>query len=84
MTAYIKYVNDNYGLHITDYFQLYKWSIEQAENFWGSFWGFSGIIHHSSYEEIVDDISKMPNANWFKGSTLNFAENLLKFKDDKI
>ena len=26
----------------------------------------------------------MPNANWFKGSTLNFAENLLKFKDDEI
>ena len=39
MTAYIKYVDDNYGLHITDYFQLYKWSIEQAEIFWESFWG---------------------------------------------
>ncbi|SVE27462.1 uncharacterized protein METZ01_LOCUS480316, partial [marine metagenome] len=84
MATFIKQVNNDYRLQIENYFQLYKWSIEKAEAFWETFWKFSGIIHHSPYDEIVDDISKMPGALWFKGSTLNFAENLLRYKDDHI
>ena len=30
---------------------------------------------------MVDDDSRMPGAKWFKGSRLNFAENLLKYRD---
>ena len=84
MTAFIKYINDNCGLQLEDYSQLYKWSIEQAEDFWEAFWKFSGIIHLSPFNAVVDNINKMPGARWFKGSTLNFAENLLRYKDDHI
>ncbi len=27
---------------------------------------------------------KMPGAKWFEGSKLNFAENLLRHRDDKL
>ena len=81
MATFIKYVNTNHGLQIEDYSQLYKWSIEKAATFWETFWKFSDVIYHSPYDEIVDDISKMPGALWFKGSTLNFAENLLQYKN---
>jgi acetoacetyl-CoA synthetase len=33
---------------------------------------------------VVDDINKMPGARWFEGARLNFAENLLQYRDDHI
>jgi len=84
MMDYIQFVNQKFGLSLKDYSQLYDWSIEKAEDFWGSFWEYSKIIHHSPYSDVVDDISKMPGAKWFEGATLNFAENLLRHRDDKI
>ena len=37
-----------------------------------------------SQNYAVDDLGKMPGAKWFDGATLNFAENLLCHRDDKI
>jgi acetoacetyl-CoA synthetase len=33
---------------------------------------------------VVDDLGKMPGAKWFDGATLNFTENLLRYRDAKI
>jgi len=84
MMDYMQFVNKKFGLSRGKYSQLYDWSIEKAEDFWGSFWEYSQIIHHSPYSQVVDDLGKMPGAKWFDGATLNFAENLLRYRDDKI
>ena len=84
MMDYMQLVNQKFGLSLKKYSQLYDWSIEKAEDFWGSFWEYSQIIHHSPYSQVVDDLGKMPGAKWFDGATLNFAENLLCYRDDKI
>lgn len=36
------------------------------------------------YDIIVDDLRKMPGARWFIGATLNFAENLLRYRDNHV
>ena len=84
MMDYMQLVNQKFGLSLKKYSQLYDWSIEKAEDFWGSFWEYSQIIHHSPYSQVVDDLGKMPGAKWFDGATLNFTENLLRYRDDKI
>ena len=84
MMDYIQFVNQKFRLSLKNYSQLYDWSIERAEDFWGSFWEYSKIIHHSPYSDVVDDILKMPGAKWFEDATLNFAENLLRHRDNKI
>jgi len=84
MMDYMQLVNQKFGLSLKKYSQLYDWSIEKAEDFWGSFWEYSQIIHHSPYSQVVDDLGKMPGAKWFEGATLNFAENLLRYRDNKI
>ena len=33
---------------------------------------------------MVDDLGKMPGAKWFAGARLNFAENLLRYRDDRV
>ena len=56
MMDYMQLVNQKFGLSLKKYSQLYDWSIEKAEDFWGFFWEYSQIIHHSPYSQVVDDL----------------------------
>lgn len=62
---------------------LYNWSVENISEFWGLAWKYLGIQSSKPYTEVVDDASKMPGAKWFAGARLNFAQNLLRFRDDR-
>ena len=75
-------VNEKFQMNIKDYPALYQWSIDNIQDFWATLWDFTDIIHSSPYDEVVDDLSKMPGATWFRGAQLNFAENLLRYRDD--
>ena len=41
------------------------------------------IVRLEMPTNFIDDINKMPGAKWFKNSRLNFAENLLRFRDNR-
>jgi len=84
ITRFMDFVNKKYGLNIESYFQLYKWSIEKIPDFWAAMWEFGEIIFSRGYEKVVDDLSRFPGAKWFIGSRLNFAENLLRHRDDRL
>jgi acetoacetyl-CoA synthetase len=84
MTAFIDFVNKRFNLEINSYSQLYEWSIENIQNFWAAMWDYGGIIASQGYEMVVDDLNKFFDVNWFPGARLNFAENLLRYKDDKV
>jgi acetoacetyl-CoA synthetase len=82
ITRFIDFVNKKYGLRINSYAQLYNWSIENIPDFWAAMWEFGGIKASRGYDKVVDDLSKFPGARWFTGARLNFAENLLKYRDN--
>ncbi|MEM1654707.1 MAG: acetoacetate--CoA ligase, partial [Thermoplasmata archaeon] len=63
--------------------ELYEWSINEPEYFWEDVWDFVGIIYSRKYEKILEDPKKFPGTKWFIGAKLNFAQNLMKFRDDK-
>ena len=77
-------INEKYGQNFENYDQLYQWSIDHIPDFWESMWDFAEIRASAPYKEIVDDLTKMPGAKWFKGARLNFAENLLRYRDDHV
>ncbi|HOW24266.1 MAG TPA: acetoacetate--CoA ligase [Bacteroidales bacterium] len=83
MYDFMQHVNARYGKSFDHYHQLHQWSIEHPADFWGTFWQYSGIIFSKDYDTVVDDPKKMPGARWFQGARLNFAENLLKYRDDR-
>ena len=84
MHQFINYVNKAKGTTFVSYDELYEWSINYAADFWSSIWSFSKIIYSKDFVEVVNDIKKMPGAKWFRGARLNFSENLLQYKDDRI
>ncbi|XP_049554558.1 acetoacetyl-CoA synthetase isoform X3 [Orcinus orca] len=72
-----------YGLALENYDDLYHWSVESYSDFWAEFWKFSGIVFSHTYDEVVDTskgIADVPE--WFKGSRLNYAENLLQHREN--
>ncbi|MGD2177344.1 MAG: acetoacetate--CoA ligase [Anaerolineae bacterium] len=84
LTRFIRFVNEEYGLGIESYFQLHSWSVEDIPDFWAAMWDFGQIRASLTYAGVVDDLSKFPGAKWFAGARLNFAENLLRHRDDHL
>lgn len=76
-------INRKYGLSFTGYQELYQWSVENIPDFWKEMWEEGEIISSCGYNEVIDDLNKMPGASWFSGAKLNYAENLLRYRDDR-
>ena len=83
LTQFISQVNQTHHLSLTSYSELYDWSINEAADFWATLWDFVGIRASRPYSAVVEDINVFPGARWFPGASLNFAENLLRFRDDR-
>jgi len=81
-TRYFSFLRTHFKKDFNNYDELYKWSINEIEEFWKSIWEYSRIIHAKSYETVLGK-RIMPGAQWFGGSKLNFAENLLRYNDDR-
>lgn len=82
LTRFMDMVNQKYGLVITTYPQLYAWSVENIPAFWGAVWEFAEVVATHGYQEVVHSLEEFPGARWFEGARLNFAENLLRHRDD--
>ena len=82
MDQFRRLVNEQFGLNLEDYGALYQWSVDQREDFWRTLWDFSEVIASERGDRVLGrDV--MPGAEWFPEAKLNFAENLLRYRDDK-
>ena len=84
MTRFIRFVNQKLGMTVKTYPELYQWSVDRIPDFWAAMWEFAGIKASRGYETVVDDPTRMRGAKWFIGARLNFAENLLRHRDDHM
>ncbi|WP_258103165.1 acetoacetate--CoA ligase [Marinoscillum sp. MHG1-6] len=83
LTAYMRFLKEKFYLDFNEYSSLYNWSVNDLSSFWQSIWQYAGVIHSSSYGKVLVG-SDIPTARWFEGTRLNFAENLLRHKGEKI
>ncbi|HEY5731052.1 MAG TPA: acetyl-coenzyme A synthetase N-terminal domain-containing protein, partial [Anaerolineales bacterium] len=84
ITRFMDVVNQQYKLNIASYSDLYNWSVDNVPDFWRTVWDFVEIKASEKYDSVVDDLDKFPGAKWFPGAKLNFAENLLRYRDDQL
>jgi len=84
LTRFIQFVNQKHGTGFKDYSGLYDWSIANIPSFQEALWQFYQPIHSEGYTQVATDLDKMPGSKWFVGAKLNFAENLLRFRDDHL
>ncbi|RJG09192.1 acetoacetate--CoA ligase [Pseudomonas cavernicola] len=81
MDAFRRFVNQRHSLQLADYPALHTWSVEQREAFWQAIVEFFEIRFSSQPRAVLEEGPAMPSAQWFPGATLNFAEHLLRRRD---
>ncbi|MBA3258907.1 MAG: acetoacetate--CoA ligase [Gemmatimonadales bacterium] len=79
---------------VSDFSSLYRWSVERPEAFWPEVWEFCGVVAEERageppWENVVLGLDRMAppdpelGPRWFTGARLNFAENLLRYADER-
>jgi acetoacetyl-CoA synthetase len=84
INRFMRYVRESTGNEdIRRYAPLYDFSVRHPEKFWPLVWEFCGIRASGDFEPVLVDGDKMPGAKFFPNVKLNFAQNLLRHKDDR-
>jgi len=76
MTRFMRWAGERRGRPFADYAELWRWSVDELEDFWGCIWEFCGVRASKPYERVLGS-REMPGARWFEGAELNYAENML-------
>ncbi len=76
MTRFARWAGERAGRTFADYDELWRWSVEEIEEFWAAIWEYCGVRASRPYEQVLDS-RRMPGARWFEGAELNYAENML-------
>jgi acetoacetyl-CoA synthetase len=84
INRFMRYVRESTGNEdIRRSAPLYDFSVRHPEKFWPLVWEFCGIRASGDFEPVLVDGDKMPGAKFFPNVKLNFAQNLLRHKDDR-
>ena len=67
------------GIH--QYRDLHRYSIQNPSGFWRTLWDFCEVVGAPG-TTVLENPDQMPGARWFPDARLNFAENLLRHRDD--
>ncbi len=81
ITDFARGAERRWGRALPDYPALHGWSVEQPAEFWTSIWDL-GEVRGQMGPVVLENGELMPGARWFPEARLNFAENLLRSRDD--
>jgi acetoacetyl-CoA synthetase len=82
LTRFMQVAGERAGRAFEDYDSLWRWSVDERAAFWDTLWDFCGVVGDKG-EVVLEDGERMPGARWFPDAGLNFAENLLRHRDEK-
>ncbi|MHC4321719.1 MAG: acetoacetate--CoA ligase [Planctomycetota bacterium] len=80
LTHFIRKVQQKYGIGDTNYSTLHQWSISNPAEFWEEVWQDCNIVASAPYTSVIGK-RLMPGTKWFDGARLNYAENLLRYRE---
>jgi acetoacetyl-CoA synthetase len=80
ITRFIELIRSELDPDVRDFWDLYRFSLKHIEAFWRAVWEFGSVIGKPG-PVTVRHGDAMPGAEWFPEARLNFAENLLRWRD---
>lgn len=76
-------ITEKTGRSFSSYSELHAWSINQPAEFWAELWDYLGIVASTAWESPVTPARQMRETCFYQGARLNFAENLLRYRDKR-
>ncbi len=83
VTRFIDCVNARRDACLSDFGELYAWSIGNPGEFWTELARFTDVRARWGDGPAIINADRMPGARFFPSAQLNFAANLLRFRDDR-
>ena len=83
LARFIQLIGQQLDPAVRDWDSLYRFSVDQPEAFWKAVWEFGSVAASERGARFAQNWPAMPETRFFPDARLNFAENLLKFKDDR-
>jgi acetoacetyl-CoA synthetase len=80
MARFMRWAGERRGRPFAGYDELWRWSVDELEDFWAALWEFTGVRASKPYTRVLGS-REMPGASWFPGAELNYAENMLAGRD---
>ncbi|CAN5473960.1 acetoacetate--CoA ligase [soil metagenome] len=81
VTAYMRWLRKEKGVEAADYESLWRWSVEELDDFWTSIWEYFEVQADGDPPTALAS-REMPGARWFEGAELNYAEHVFAGVDD--
>ncbi len=78
---YMNWLKNHKQLHFENYHSLWKWSVDEIEDFWESLWEYFDIQFGQSYQTVLTS-HQMPGGMWFPEATLNYTEHIFRNRND--
>ena len=83
MAAFHRFVIEEKGISATNSDELWRWSVDDQAGFWDAIWDFCHIVGEKGERAMIDK-EQFPGARYFPDAQLNFAENLLRRRDESL
>ncbi len=83
LSRFISLIRQQLDPRVHDWDSLYRWSVEHPQDFWSAMWEFGEVVSETRGHDRVENWPAMPGTRWFPQARLNFAENLLKHRDER-
>src|ERR1700760_284653 len=80
ITRYQAWLSAERGVEAPTYADLWQWSTQDLDDFWGSIVDFCGVQFDAPPTAVLAE-ERMPGAVWFPGGTLNFAAHVFRDRD---
>lgn len=81
VTTYMKWLHNERNISLSSYDELWKWSVDEVEDFWESLWDYFNFTSQTPYTSVLSS-HQMPGGTWFNGATINYTEHVFKQMTD--
>ncbi|HVT62800.1 MAG TPA: acetoacetate--CoA ligase [Legionellaceae bacterium] len=71
-----------YDRSFSNYQSFYEFSLQEPKIFWPAVWDYFHLQWDTPPTQILNDYDHMLDAKWFQGATFNFAQQLLRRRDE--
>jgi acetoacetyl-CoA synthetase len=82
LREFMEWVARERGLALSDYAELWQWSVDDLDGFWSAIWEFFDVQADGDPSRVLAS-REMPGAHWFPNTRLSYAEHAFAGKRDE-